>query len=224
MNRNTQTRFAITAMITLILISAIVFPLILRIPLIKKIALFSLSFTKNPDYQIAYVETWSVLIGSFIAIFGALWTQRKINSEEKRHALCKYACAVYYDLHFSFQELIRIHDETKRLHNLEKIEGETAVLLFCQTAVGHELPFSQNWIDNLSNLSEELSPIYFERIYKCYTKLESINRALRSRKPDQIFDVYVQDICWLIAGNEKQAHQDINQVLEALHSIKEGSC
>ena len=53
-------------------------------------------------------------MGSYIAVYGALWVQRKINEKEKINIQKKQACVIYYDLDFAFKDLIEIFDDTKR--------------------------------------------------------------------------------------------------------------
>ena len=85
---------------------------------------------------------WGVIIGSFIAIYGALWTQRKIDEKEKKELISKYACVTYYDLYFSLQELIKLFDDTKRKYNLDRIDGEDSAKKLCDIALGRKLTFN----------------------------------------------------------------------------------
>lgn len=196
-----------------------VIPLILRIPFIRQCALFCLSFTDNPDYKIAYVEMWGVIVGSFIAIYGALWTQRKIDEKEKKELISKYACVTYYDLYFSFQELIKLFDDTKRKYNLDRIDGEDSAKKLCDIALGRKFTFNQNWILDVSQLNGTLSETEIKLIYKCYDKLENINRAIGSKNLNEVTDIYSSDIGWLVSGNEKKVHSDIQNVLDKLKAL-----
>jgi len=205
--------------IIIFLVSLFFIPLILRIPFIKQCVLFCLSFTDNLDYKIAYIEIWGVIIGSFIAIYGALWTQRKINEKESKKLISKYACVTFYDLHFSFQELIRLFDDTKRKYNFEHIDGEDRAKKLCEIAISRKLTFNQNWILDISYLNGTLSDTEIKLIYKCYGKLENINRAIETGDPNEVFEIFSTDIGWLVSGNEKSVHNDIKIVLQKLKAL-----
>ena len=193
--------------------------MLLRITFIKQFVLFCLSFTDNPDYKIAYVELWGVIIGSFIAIYGTLWAQKKIDEKEKQEEYAKYACVVYYDIYFSCKELIKLFEDTKSKFCLDAINAEDAVDKLCQTAMGRNLLYNSNWIVDVAQLTTVLTEVEIKHIYKCYEKLENINRAFHSNNWCDVKKIYIKDICWLVSGDEKNLHNDIHIVLDKLMSL-----
>lgn len=88
-------------------LSFVVVPVALMIPPIKETVMFFLSFTDCTDYQVAYIELWGVMYGSFLAIYGALWVENKTKEKENKEAIAKYACVIYYDMYFIFRDFIK---------------------------------------------------------------------------------------------------------------------
>lgn len=175
-----------------------------------------LSFTNNINYKLAYVELLGALLGSYIAVYGALWVRRKINEKEKINIQKKQACVIYYDLDFAFKDLIEIFDDTKRKYRIERIISEDEVVMFCSTALGRKLHLNPNWVVDVSKLADVLSSHEIRLVYECYGKLSNIDRTMQTENIDKVKELYVHDICWLINGNEKVVHSDIKILLDKL--------
>ena len=71
------------------------------------------------EYGSSYIETLGAILGTFLAITGALWTQRKIDEVQDKKELRESALIVYYDFEFEFsfseKELIAVEEEMKRI-------------------------------------------------------------------------------------------------------------
>ena len=117
----------------------ILVPVMLKLTWIKQLFLYLLSFTSNADYKIVYVEFWGTIIGSFIAIWGALFVQRKIDKKAELSIKQKYACVIYYDLFFAFKDLKDIFEETKLVYKLQCFDNKTDVDKFCEVAKGRKI-------------------------------------------------------------------------------------
>lgn len=197
----------------------VLIPLLLKITIVKQSILFLLSFTDNIEYKVAYIELVGAIVGSFLAIYGSLWTQSKIDEKKDKDRQKNSACIIYYDLYFAFKALIEIFDETKRKYNLEEINGEDNVNKFCEIALGRELHLNKEWITAVSRLNDAFSPIEIKQIFKYYDKLIAIDRAMQSRDTNRIKEVYIKDICWLVSGNEKKINNDCQGILGKLYSL-----
>lgn len=166
-------------------------PLVLKVPAVKQFALYLLSFTNNSDYKIAYVEFWGTIIGSFIAIFGALWTQKRNDRKEAINRRKKYVSIVYFDLYLAYQDLIEIFRETKQKYRLKNISDEDSKDKFCEIAVTRRLYLSPTWIEDFSQMNDVLSQTEISHIYKCYGKLLDIDRAFQSGQIKKIKEIFV---------------------------------
>jgi len=205
--------------ILIFLCAMLLLRLLLLLPCVKQFIIFFLSFTDNVEYKVAFIELCGAIIGSFIAIYGALWTQRKINESEKTNEQKKYTYVVYYDLDFAFKDLIEIFNETKRNYKIDEFDSEETVEKFCEVALGRKLHLNQNWIVDVSQLYDILTRVDLRQIYKCYGKLIDIDRAMQSNNVENIKKVFVKDICWLVNGNSENLHSDIQALMNKLNQL-----
>lgn len=201
------------------IIWVVIIPLILQIPIIKQIISFLFSFTDNIEYKTVYIELTGAIMGSFLAIYGALWTQREIDKKEDNARQKKYACIVYNDLKFAFNDLIKIFDITKSNYNLSEFNGNESAEKFCKTALGCKLHLSQNWISDVAQLNDVLPQTDIEQLYKFYGKLIDIDRAMQSGDSNEIRKLYVNDILWLVSGNSRKPNSYCELMLEKLKNI-----
>lgn len=131
--RNTNMLFIIVSAISAVFI---LIPLILRIKLIYKVASWFLS--PLGEYGSSYVETLGAILGTFLAVTGALWTQRKIDEVQDRKELRESALIVYYDFEFVFNDVKRfmsrymIHQEVvcNTLENFELFKKLKTYLIY----------------------------------------------------------------------------------------------
>ncbi len=191
----------------------------MQLPIIKNFVLYLFSFTNNNEYKIAYIEFLGVLVGSFIAIYGALWVQRKINKNVAINEQKKYARIAYYDFYFAFNDLLKMYDDTKRKYNIKSIDGEENVEKFCNGALGRNLYLNPTWISDTAQLGETLTNIELTLVYKYYGKLVNIDRALQSGEVNSIKNIYVSDIAFFIDEDNKKIHSDCGNLLKKLNAI-----
>ncbi len=174
--KNTNLLFIIVSAISA---TFIFIPLILRIELIHR----SISWFLCPlgEYGSSYIETLGAILGTFLAVTGALWTQRKIDEVQDKKELRESALIVYYDFKFAFNDIIRFmmrylsRQKTicNTLNNLEefKVQKEkTHIYIY----------IDDNWIQNVAKLSYTLSSNEIQMIYKLYGDLSTIRRAFNS--------------------------------------------
>lgn len=57
----------------------IVSPIILRVPFIRDFFSWFFRSLGNSDYKSSYIETFGAILGTFLAVTGTLWTQRKLD-------------------------------------------------------------------------------------------------------------------------------------------------
>lgn len=219
---NDKTKFyqnlIILLTVVIFIFGIVVIPLLLHIPFIKHIVRMLLSFTRNENYISAYIEFLGAIIGSFIAICGALWVQNKVDSKSELENQRKYACIVYNDLDMAFKDIIKIFRDTKQKYNIQDINNDSQVILFCEEALGRKIYLSPNWISDVAQLNNVLSRVEIERIYKYYGILVDIDHALQSGILQDVKKIYVSHICYFVSGNEK-VHSDCKSILNKLESL-----
>ena len=174
--RNPSILFMIVSAIS----AAFIFiPLILRIEFVYN----AVSWFLSPlgEYGSSYIETLGAILGTFLAVTGALWTQRKIDEVQDKKELRESALIVYYDFEFAFKDIIRfmlhylLHQDTicNFLNDFEEFKS--------QKEKSHiYIYIDDNWIHNVAKLSYVLSSDEIQCIYKLYGDLNTIRRAFNS--------------------------------------------
>ena len=81
-------------------------PLLLRIPCVRELFSWFLQPLGDSDYKSSYIETFGAILGTFLAVAGALWTQRKIDEAAAQKEVKESALIVYYDFEFAFNDII----------------------------------------------------------------------------------------------------------------------
>ncbi|MBQ3519157.1 MAG: hypothetical protein IJA31_07530 [Clostridia bacterium] len=212
-----EERKFIAITVALWVIVLILVPVLLNITCIKQLFLYLISFTNSADYKIAYVEFWGTIIGSFIAIWGALYVQRKIDKNSEHSNQVKYAYVVYYDLRFALKDLNDICDEAINKNN--NFVKQLDVYNFYQSAKGRKIHLNPKWIADVAQLNGVFSDDEIEQIYTYYGKLVDIDRAFQSESLEKIekaFTCVKQDFR---ADSIEGDYEKYIDVLDKLHQF-----
>lgn len=175
-NRNSNVLFIIVIAIS---VAFILIPLTLRIGWIHCIV--SCFLSPLGEYVSSYIETLGAILGTFLAITGALWTQRKIDEAQDKKELRESALIVYYDFKFAFSDIIRFMNcystrQQKVCNTLEDFEQFKKI-----KEISHMYIYiDDNWIHNVAKLSCSLSSNEIQQIYKMYGDLCTIKRVFNS--------------------------------------------
>ncbi len=181
-NKIEERKFIVITVALWVIVLTLV-PALLNITCIKQLFLYLISFTNSADYKIAYVEFWGTIIGSFIAIWGALYVQRKIDKNSEHSNQVKYAYVVYYDLRFALKDLNDICDEAINMNNNVK---QLDFYNFYQSAKGRKIHLNPTWIADVAQLNGVFSDDEIKQIYTYYGKLVDIDRAFQSENLEKI--------------------------------------
>lgn len=76
---NKKCRNTFFIIVSIIGVIFIVSPIILRIPIIRAFFSWFLKSLGSSDYKSGYIETFGAILGTFLAVAGTLWTQRKLD-------------------------------------------------------------------------------------------------------------------------------------------------
>lgn len=226
--KNTNLLFLIVSAIS---VAFIFIPLILRIELVYK----AVSWFLCPlsEYGSSYIETLGAILGTFLAVTGALWTQRKIDEVQDKKELRESALIVYYDFEFAFKDIIRfmihylLHQDTicNFLNDFEEFKS--------QKEKSHiYIYIDDNWIQNVAKLSYTLSSSEIQCIYKLYGDLNTIRRAFNSPvngitedDAESAYSVMYKDFCkieWNLTRQtppEVTLKEDIQSIIEKLKEL-----
>ncbi len=171
--------FFISIIITIIFIVA---PLWLRIPCFSEMISFILVPLKEQGFKSSYIETLGAFLGTFLAVTGALWTQRQAEKkadEENREKLAKENCfrivTVYYDLKLAFKDL---EDVYKKWACSELIQKEIIPERFADYCKTINIYIDSDWIRNVSALVDVFDEEFIEEIFITYGQIDTIGKYL----------------------------------------------
>lgn len=161
----------------------IVSPIILRIPIIRDFFSWFLKSLGNSDYKSSYIETFGAILGTFLAVAGTLWTQRKLDEVTLKKELKESALIVYYDFYFALNDIITfVHSYmlTKQpiTNTIDDIE------IYQKYRKKYRIYIDDNWIHNVAKLSSVMLTDEIKLIYKLYGDLCTIRNVFNSPTSD----------------------------------------
>lgn len=175
----------------ILLIIATIFvisPVLLRIPPFDEMVTFFLDPLKTRGLESSYVETIGALLGTFLAITGALWTQRKIDSKNMKKENRTNLIVVYYDFKFAYGDLRRIFGNMITEKNSDS--GKTYEFEIDKTKVKERLAkqgvenlfIDNDWIKNVASLNGLFDDDQLEQIFKMYGEIDTIKTIMEEDK------------------------------------------
>ena len=156
-------------------------PLIAKSNAIRNIFSMYLDGFRSVEYKIAYIETVGALLGTFLAITGALWTQSIADENARREEMKKNALIVYYDLSFASETILQImkaiypHIKTNYLPDDRRV-----IDIFRKEKRRHRIYISSNWRQIIGNLHSDITPREIRDIQIIYEKLSMICMSLNA--------------------------------------------
>lgn len=200
---NKDTLFVVVCAISAVFV---LIPLMLRIECVHRMVSWFIS--PLGEYGSSYIETLGAILGTFLAVTGALWTQRKIDEVQYKKELRESALIVYYDFEFAFNDIIRFMDcystrQQKVCNTLESFEQFKKI-----KEMSHMYIYiDDNWIHNVAKLSYLLSSDEIQQIYKLYGDLNTIKRAFNSSINEMsqddaksAYSIMFKDFCRISGG------------------------
>lgn len=167
-------------------------PLLIRIPCVYTFVHWILLAFKTSDYKIVYIETIGSLMGTFLAITGALWTQKKIDENNEQEKIKKIAAIIYYDLKLNidnFKQIMMViypHVKSNVLPDNDEI-----LTRFRKAYNKQRIYFVPNWRELVIELQSSLSGEQTRELLIIYGKLSMISMSFnaavneRSKKEDK---------------------------------------
>lgn len=161
--------YFITGGITVMVISM---PLLLYIPGAKNLVIMFLGALKTTDYKNAYIGILGSVIGSWLAVTGALYTQRKMDEEKERQESVRrtnnirIVCReVLWNDIISNHRQLTCHDKEHLHHIISEISGYTVSQSFSYRL--------QNWMDLrnrviFENIDDSENIVHIMQLYKYY--------------------------------------------------------
>lgn len=167
--------------ICLICLCYIAFPKLLESEWFYNLVDRIFSGLKYSVYKSTFAENFGALLGSAIAIIGALWTEHHIAQEKEKKAAIENARVIYYDFKFAFDEVkekLQQFFDTQRItvdsFNEAKFNELDPYLSF----VSYRILIDGDWNRNVSRMSDYFTSSEIEDIYYVYGEINALNIAL----------------------------------------------
>lgn len=199
---NDKNRNILFAIICIIVIMFIISPLLFRCPFIRRLFSWFLYPLNNSGYKSSYIETFGAILGTFLAVSGSLWAQRKIDKMSFEKEFRESALVVYYDFYFAFEDIKKFLDE----YFLQKggITDKLDFEIYRKIKKRYKIYIDDNWIHNVAKLSSKLSDGEIELIYKLYGDLSTIKRSFNSTLKEKNEDSAAYSIMFYQIRNSKK--------------------
>lgn len=158
-------------------------PVLLHISLFSDLLADFLSPLVTQEYKSVYLEAISTLMGTFLAIYGALWTQRRIDSKDEVKRKRAALVVVYYDFDFAYEDLKNMFyekDESNKFHKSE-INPKTIIENIVERGT-ENLFIDEGWIRNVASLSDVFGEADLKKIFEMYGEINTIKMLLDGMK------------------------------------------
>lgn len=209
--------FSICIFIALLFLSS---PLLLRISWVESIVTYILFALKEEGYKSSYIETIGAVFGTFFAITGALWTQKRIDLQNEEHIIKEAAVIVYCDFKFAFDNIFQFEIAYACI-SPETDNGYDDLEYFRKYQNNLKIHIDSNWICNVAKLCNVLSSEEIRQVYKIYGDFETIkcvfempDREIDKKIAYSIYHLIYRDLCDLtLAPAIEVGHKELNEKL-----------
>lgn len=227
---------AASIVFTMLCVVSLVFiptPLLIRFEWLRRLFSSFLSPLRSAEYKGIYIATSGAILGSFLAIFGAIWTQNYIEKKEQKKQIQKSAFITYSDLRDAFETIIPLmtvlvpsaknlgFDASKKLSEIKLVS------FYAINTNGKHIFYDKTWRENVMILKETLSAEDFRNIQIMYSMLEIIALSINSlshvateAEDDKAYELMHQlvDVHGFESGNEPLKAKPL--FIKAIDSVK----
>lgn len=162
-------------------------PIILQNQCIASIVDSLLNGLRYADYKSSFIESVGGMLGTVLAIFGALWADNELNQKQRKEEDRRQekeqkqqdavnARIIYYDFLFVFQQMKEKYESasTETDDNLKKEA-------FHRSIINHRILIDDQWIRTVAVLPEDpFDHTKRHHIYSLYDRICSIRTAIEN--------------------------------------------
>lgn len=157
-------------------------PLLLRISCIRSLILWFLQPLGDAEFKSVYIETLGALLGTFLAVVGALWVQRKADKAEEEKIVREQAMIVYYDFAFAFQDIVKFMQEyySCDCRIITNVLSDSDWEKYRKRKRKYRFYIDTAWISNVAKLSSVLQQNEIKKVYEWYGDLYTIQQVFNA--------------------------------------------
>ncbi len=167
----------------------VVSPLLLKIKTVSDVVSILLKALETEGYRSTYIETMGALLGTFLAISGALWTQRRISEKEEKNRVREKTLIIYYDFFFAVNNICDFYDKVSVgmapddfWNNIKAAVSSLEIQLY------------NEWMLNIVSISKYLKNEEVKEICKIYSELNKIKKMIQISVND-LTEAEVEKLC-----------------------------
>lgn len=167
--------FSIAIVITIIFVLC---PLWLKLSILHNGVSWVLKALSDQGFKSSYIETTGAILGTFLAVTGAVWTQRMIDTKVENEKKRECALIIFYDFEFAFEELcsyIRSYRIKANPICINVLEDEK-IEAFRECGKSFKIYIHNEWIENVAKISRYFSNAEIKTIYEMYGDLETVRK------------------------------------------------
>lgn len=151
----------------------IICPLLLRNNWLVYIISEFLKPLREQGFKSSYVETLGAILGTFLAISGALWTQKRFDIKEENEKKREHILIVYYDFFFVFQDIYScMNNYMNKRGIIENFLSDED--LFIDSVKYLKIYIHDEWISNVASIAKYFTDEEVKKIYEIYGELSTI--------------------------------------------------
>lgn len=155
-------------------------PVWIKIKGLSKVVSLFLAPLKSEGYKSSYIGAMGGLIGTFLAVSAALWTQRRIDEKEEKNRIREKTLIIYYDFHFAFYDIwncIREFAENVPILGFDLKDNQ--IKDFIASVRTLEIRICNEWITNIADVSKYFTDNEIKEMYTMYSDLVKIEEILK---------------------------------------------
>lgn len=118
---------------------------------------------KTAEYKGAFIGACGGMIGSFLAITGALWVERRLAKDNDQQECEKTALILYYDMKLFYEGATHLATNMDRIINAVDIGSKEESFIICKNQTG--IHIHPDWINLVASLTDYLDPYEIKQIH-----------------------------------------------------------
>lgn len=197
-------------------------PLLLRIGVFASIVDSFFEPLRFSEYKEAYISASGGMIGSFLAITGALWVERIVSKDNSEQEIEKNALILYYDIKLYYDEVSPLAIEMPRILGLSsKSEKEEKYVLY-KNRIGVHI--HSEWIELVAGLKSILDEDELKKIYFFYGNVVDMKRLIEKDSVTKASIGRVNDIINKLGKKDNGKYmpsKEYGEILDRLKGIAE---
>lgn len=215
----------------------IICPLLLRIDWLIYVVSEFLKPLREQGFKSSYIETLGAILGTFLAISGALWTQKRFDRKEENEKKREHILIVYYDFFFAFQDIYSCM--SMYMYKRGKIENFLSDKeLFVDCVKYLKIYIHDGWVANVASVAKYFTDEEVKKIYEIYGELSTIKNIFEKNLDDileiemnNVFRIMYKHITpcmnlsnYVITADLKEDTKRIMNLLEKVGDIINAKC